>query len=80
VASGWPDEGCGCLPGPRHRRRGNCWRIARVAVANGKWQLRAPKSLHRRLAERAAREGVSLDTLAVALPAEGLGHRGVRGD
>jgi hypothetical protein len=34
----------------------------------------------RRLAERAAREGVSLDTLAVALPAEGLGHRGVRGD
>jgi hypothetical protein len=45
-----------------------------------KWQLRAPKSLHRRLAERAAREGVSLGRLAVALLAEGLGHRGVRGD
>jgi len=43
---------------------------------SGKWQLRAPKSLHRRLAERAKREGVSLNTLAVTLLAEGLGERG----
>jgi len=42
---------------------------------SGKWQLRAPKSLHRRLAERAKREGVSLNTLAVTLLAEGLGSR-----
>ncbi|HJU17628.1 MAG TPA: type II toxin-antitoxin system HicB family antitoxin [Stellaceae bacterium] len=42
---------------------------------SGKWQLRVPKSLHRRLAERAKREGVSLNTLAVALLAEGIGER-----
>jgi antitoxin HicB len=43
-----------------------------VESYSGKWQLRAPKSLHRRLAER---EGVSLNTLAVTLLAEGLGER-----
>jgi antitoxin HicB len=46
---------------------------------SGKWQLRAPKSLHRRLAERAKREGVSLNTLAVSLLAEGLGERSAHG-
>ena len=46
---------------------------------SGKWQMRAPKSLHRRLAERAKREGVSLNTLAVTLLAEGLGERSNRG-
>jgi hypothetical protein len=35
---------------------------------------------HRRLAERARREGVSLNTLAVTLLAEGLGERAARGD
>ena len=40
---------------------------------SGKWQLRTPKSLHRRLAERAKYEGVSLNTLAISLLAEGLG-------
>ena len=45
---------------------------------SGKWQLRTPKSLHRSLADRARREGVSLNTLAVALLAEGLGHREAR--
>ncbi len=35
---------------------------------SGKWQFRAAKSLHRRLAERAKREGVRLNTLAVTLP------------
>jgi antitoxin HicB len=42
---------------------------------SGKWVLRAPRSLHRSLAERARREGVSLNMLAVTLLAEGLGHR-----
>jgi antitoxin HicB len=42
---------------------------------SGKWQLRTPKSLHRKLAERARQEGVSLNTLAVSLLAEGLGER-----
>jgi antitoxin HicB len=42
---------------------------------SGKWQMRTPRSLHKSLAERARQEGVSLNTLAVALLAEGLGHR-----
>lgn len=46
---------------------------------SGKWQLRMPKSLHRRLAERARADGVSLNTLAVTLVAEGLGRRGSMG-
>jgi antitoxin HicB len=46
---------------------------------SGKWQLRAPKSPHRRLAEREKREGVSLNTLAVTLLAEGLGERSAHG-
>lgn len=40
---------------------------------SGKWAQRAPKSLHRRLADRARVEGVSRNTLAVALLAEGVG-------
>ncbi len=42
---------------------------------SGKWQMRVPKSMHRRLTERARAEGVSLNTLAVTLMAEGLGRR-----
>jgi antitoxin HicB len=42
---------------------------------SGRWNMRVPKSLHRRLAERAKAEGVSLNTLAVTLLAEGLGRR-----
>ncbi|MGH7090643.1 MAG: toxin-antitoxin system HicB family antitoxin [Stellaceae bacterium] len=42
---------------------------------SGRWILRAPKSLHKRLAERAKAEAVSLNTLAVALLAHGLGER-----
>ena len=42
---------------------------------SGKWQLRTPKSLHRKLAEHAQREGVSLNALAVSFLAEGLGQR-----
>ncbi len=37
--------------------------------------MRVPKSLHRRLAERAKAEGVSLNTLAVSLLSEGIGAR-----
>ncbi len=36
--------------------------VEAVENYSGKWQLRAPKSLHRRLAERAKHEGVSLNT------------------
>ena len=42
---------------------------------SGKWVLRTPKSLHRGLAERAKAEGVSLNALAVAMLAQGLGMR-----
>nr|WP_294506925.1 type II toxin-antitoxin system HicB family antitoxin [uncultured Rhodopila sp.] len=47
---------------------------------SGKWVLRTPKSLHRGLAERARQEGVSLNALAVAMLAQGLGQRMPRGD
>jgi antitoxin HicB len=46
-----------------------------LAAYSGKWVLRAPKSLHKRLADRARAEGVSLNTLAVSLLALGLGER-----
>jgi antitoxin HicB len=47
---------------------------------SGRWNMRVPRSLHRRLAERAKAEGVSLNTLAVTLLAEGLGRRARNGD
>jgi antitoxin HicB len=40
---------------------------------SGRFVLRLPKSLHRQLAERAEAEGVSLNTLALAALALGLG-------
>jgi antitoxin HicB len=43
------------------------------AAASGQWRQRVPKSLHARLAERARREGVSLNTLVTSMIAEGLG-------
>jgi antitoxin HicB len=46
---------------------------------SGRWNMRVPRSLHRRLAERAKAEGVSLNTLAVTLLAEGLGRRAREG-
>ena len=42
---------------------------------SGKWVLRTPRSLHKKLAERARQEGVSLNMLAVSLLAHGLGER-----
>jgi antitoxin HicB len=49
-----------------------------VAAASGKWVQRVPKTLHARLAVRAEREGVSLNTLVTAMIAEGLGERAPR--
>jgi antitoxin HicB len=51
-----------------------------AAGYSGKWQLRAPKSVHRRLAGCDKREGVSLNTLAVTLLAEGFGGRAAHGN
>ena len=42
---------------------------------SGNIRLRIPKGLHRELAERAQDEGVSLNTLMVALLATGVGER-----
>jgi len=42
---------------------------------SGQWRLRVPKSLHAALTLRAKSEGVSLNTLAAVLLAEGLEHR-----
>ncbi len=44
-------------------------------VYSGKWVQRVPKTLHRRLAEQAKREGVSLNTLAATILAEGIARR-----
>lgn len=46
-----------------------------VPTRPGRFVVRLPRSLHERLAERAAREGVSLNQLALAYLAEGLGRR-----
>lgn len=42
---------------------------------SGKWVQRVPRSLHTKLAARAEKEGVSLNTLVVSLIAEGIGRR-----
>lgn len=44
-------------------------------AASGQWRQRVPRSLHARAAARAAREGVSLNTLVATFIAEGLGSR-----
>lgn len=41
----------------------------------GQWRQRVPKTMHAALARRAEREGVSLNTLVIALLGEGLGRR-----
>ena len=45
------------------------------AGMRGKWVQRVPKSLHAKLAAKAEKEGVSLNTLVVSLLAEGIGRR-----
>jgi antitoxin HicB len=42
---------------------------------SGKWVIRTPKSLHRKLTELSRIEGVSLNTLTVSLLAERVGTR-----
>ncbi|MEO8331433.1 MAG: type II toxin-antitoxin system HicB family antitoxin [Gallionella sp.] len=42
---------------------------------SGRFVTRLPKSVHAKLAERAKAEGVSLNTLVLAMVAEGLGKR-----
>jgi antitoxin HicB len=42
---------------------------------SGKFVQRLPKSLHAKLVRRAKQEGVSLNTLVLALIAEGIGKR-----
>ncbi len=42
---------------------------------SGRFVVRTPKSLHTRLAARAAQEGVSMNTLVVAIIAEGVGAK-----
>ena len=41
---------------------------------SGKWVQRVPKSMHLRLVEKAAEEGVSLNTLIITMIAEALGR------
>lgn len=43
-----------------------------VSPYSGQFRVRLPKDLHARLAERALDQGVSLNTLVVALLAEGV--------
>lgn len=45
---------------------------------SGKFNLRTPKRLHAMLNKAARQEGVSMNTLAVALLAEGLGRHQAR--
>ncbi len=45
---------------------------------SGKFTLRLPKSLHRRLAELADREGVSLNQLVLTMVAQSYGKRRLR--
>ena len=45
-----------------------------VPSASGRFVIRAPKTIHAQLATRAKAEGVSLNTMALTLLAQGLGH------
>jgi hypothetical protein len=45
---------------------------------SGKFVARVPRSLHTRLAARAEQEGVSMNTLVVAMLSEGVGARARR--
>lgn len=49
-----------------------------IPEASGRFITRLPKSVHAKLAERAKVEGVSLNTLVLALLAEGLGRKSAR--
>lgn len=51
----------------------------KVSAHSGQFRLRIPRTLHERLAQQADDEGVSLNTLATALIAEGMGRRAPSG-
>lgn len=51
------------------------YRPEAVPAVSGRFVTRLPKTVHAKLAERAKAEGVSLNTLVLALIAEGLGRR-----
>ncbi len=53
------------------------YRADPVPAVSGRFVTRVPKSVHLMLSERAKAEGVSLNTLVLALISEGLGRRGV---
>lgn len=44
---------------------------------SGQWRIRVPKSLHAALAALAKKEGVSLNSLAMSLLAQGVGQKKV---
>lgn len=46
-----------------------------AANYSGQWRIRLPKSLHAALALRAKLEGVSLNTLAATILAQGMGQK-----
>ena len=50
-------------------------KLPKAKTCNGQFIQQVPKSLHMQLVRRAAIEGVSLNQLATALPAQGLGSR-----
>ena len=52
------------------------YRADPVPAVSGRFVTRVPKSVHMMLSERAKAEGVSLNTLVLALISEGLGRRG----
>ena len=54
--------------------------VAGEATYGGQWRQRVPKSLHAALARRASHEGVSLNMLATAFLAEGIGRRSMASD
>lgn len=51
------------------------YRAEPVPAVSGRFVTRVPKSVHLMLSERAKVEGVSLNTLVLALISEGLGRR-----
>jgi predicted RNase H-like HicB family nuclease len=51
------------------------YRTVPMPDMSGKFVARVPKTIHAKLAIRAKEEGVSLNTLVLALIAEGLGRR-----
>ena len=54
--------------------------VEEEALPSGKWLLRLPRSLHRKLIARARVENVSLNQLAATLLAEGIGARSARSE